>query len=237
MGRFTGKSDFEDWCEMHNRPEDIIANAKVYINDAKVDIKTPEDLIPFYTHLTACIASSEGKQTIHLSMESFIDMEEKELLEWRIVELIKVARKAKKYKVPFNYEYVCKERPFLVFSPSRPGQEAVDLDKATHMGLIARINEKPEIIKYHLPTDYRQRGRFVYGYLIPEYFADIHLRRFNQQRKDFLKYCMDYGYPYDPDEKGVTYIKDSGKLYSPVLLSIWFKVKNYEKLEDNFGGN
>ena len=27
MGKYTGKSDFFDWCNMHNKPEDVIKKA------------------------------------------------------------------------------------------------------------------------------------------------------------------------------------------------------------------
>ena len=73
MSKWTGKSDFCDWCEMHNNPQEIVEKASVYYGDAKVAINSPHDLIPYYTHLTAMIASDQnGKQNIHLSMSNSV---------------------------------------------------------------------------------------------------------------------------------------------------------------------
>ena len=41
MGKYTGKSDFFDWCNMHNKPEDVIKKATVFLSGAKITFEKP----------------------------------------------------------------------------------------------------------------------------------------------------------------------------------------------------
>ena len=77
MGKYTGKSDFFDWCNMHNKPEDVIKKATVFLSGAKITFEKPEDLIPYYTHTIASMSCSKEKQFINLSKESYLDTREK----------------------------------------------------------------------------------------------------------------------------------------------------------------
>lgn len=188
MSKWTGKSDFADWCEMHNTPSEIVKKADIYLGPAKVEIKDEKDLIPYYTNLTAIIAQNhelKKPQTIHLSKESFIDEEEREFISWRVEECIKLARKAKKEKVAFTYEW------------AKPELDKVTLthcDDVAFKQIIARINEAPEIIKYHLSKVPGKRDPLLEKWIIPEYFYDVHLARFNAMRENFLKFCKENGF-------------------------------------------
>ena len=113
MSRWTGKFDFYDDCEMIHTSDEMVECSDVYLGDAKVEIKSKNDLIPYYTHTiaSACYSKSEGN-TIHLSRESFIDSEEKDFLVWRIMDAIRIARKARKEKKHFNLDYLRSENYF-----------------------------------------------------------------------------------------------------------------------------
>lgn len=184
MSKWTGKSDFADWCEMHNNPEDIVKYGEVYLGNAKCEIKDEKDLVPYYTNLIAMmVCNKEPKhQVIHLSQNSFIDNEEADFLVWKIIESIKVARKAKKEKVPFTYEYL-KNKIY-----------EADVEEVVYKQIIEQINHTPEVIKYHISNKYNDAHRFVVGWLIPEYFGHIHLPRFNLQRIAFLEFCRENGF-------------------------------------------
>ena len=115
ISKWTGKCDFADDCEMIRTPEEIVERSDIYLGDAKVEIKTPKDLIPYYTHIvaSACYNKDEGN-TINLSKESFIDSEEKDFMAWRIMDAIKLARKAKKEKKSFDLNYLKSESLILL---------------------------------------------------------------------------------------------------------------------------
>ena len=70
---FTGKSDFFDWCNIHSDSDTIVKYAEVYLNDARVAIKEPRDLIPYYTHIITILFKYEDKQEINLSNNYLLD--------------------------------------------------------------------------------------------------------------------------------------------------------------------
>ena len=110
MSRFTGKSDFCDTCTMHYEPKEIVERANIFMGNAKVHIQQERDLIPYYTNLISMMYSTKTdnglEMSISLSEDSFIDSEERSRLSWRVANIISIARKCKRNKVPFTFEQV-----------------------------------------------------------------------------------------------------------------------------------
>lgn len=224
MGRFTGKSDFDDWCTMHYTPERICEIASVFKDSAKLDIRNPVDLIPYYTHLIAGAGSSKDSQTIHLSSESYIDWEEKESLITYLKVLLPKLRKLKKLKKDFTIENL-----------AEVGFETIFWYKDWLQPILNIITKNPEVIKYHYPSTTKSYifDNFIRDFIIPNYFPGIHTARYNQQRKDFLMFCNEAGYKLVLGKK----ILD-GPLYSPIISDMCFKVFEYEEMlknEENSG--
>ena len=217
MSRWTGKSDFCDWCEMHNTPEEIVEKATIYIGNAKVDIKEPKDLIPYYTNLIASMGCSKDSQIINLSKSSYIDEEEEERLAWRIRDAICEARKAKRNKEELTAQMLIKNDPF-----------SSDSKIIWHV-IVDIINKNPEIIKYHLPKDFYELSDFFRSWIIPKYFFGIHLPYANRQREEFLKFAADNGFTiYNNNNKD---LKDS---FHPMLYHMRFDIDAYNKMVHDY---
>lgn len=88
MGEFSGKCDFQDELDMSG-VLDSKENFQNFKNKTKVYLggwidggnlltfETPEDLIPYYTHIvTSCVFNKEQGGIIHLSKKSWLEMEE-----------------------------------------------------------------------------------------------------------------------------------------------------------------
>ena len=219
MSKFTGKSDFCDWCEMHYTPQEILKKANVYLGDAKISITTEKDLIPYYTHLIASACGSNGSQTINLSRESFINSEEKEFLSHKIIDAITWARKAKKNNEKFDYNFCKSQKNFW---PD---------DQYVWKAIINRINEKPEVIKFHINKDYRKACDFIEDYLIDRYFYGIHDAMHTRYREEFVKYCSENGFcafsiNFDTGEWSY---QNQGE-WHPVIKDLCFAIADYHKM-------
>lgn len=223
ISRFTGKCDFFDDCEMIRTPEEIVGRSDIYLGDAKVEIKTPKDLIPYYTHIvsSACYTQDNGN-SIHLSKESFIDSEEKEFLVWRIMDAIKFARKAKKEKKPFDLNYFKAER----------NDKFDTTPDFLWKKIISIVNGQPEIIKMHISKDYCVASRYITDWVIPNYFYDVHDPNHNRSREEFVKYC---------EEEGFSVIKDRGDyrertegIYHPIITRMCMKIEEYYRMERTY---
>lgn len=223
MSKWTGKADFADWCEMHNSPKEILKKAVVYMGDAKVAINSERDLIPYYTHLTSSIGCSKDSQTIQLTKESFIDIEEKEFLSHKIIDAIMWVRKAKKNKEKFDFNFCKKQKNYY------PDNEA--LWKA----IINRINEKPEVTKLHIDKDYRKACNFFEDYVIPHYFYGIHDAMHTRYREQFVKFCSENGYcAFSINfETGDWGYQNQGE-WHPVIRDMCFAIADFHKMEKDF---
>lgn len=208
---------------MIRTPEEIVERSDIYLGDAKVEIKTTKDLVPYYTHIvaSACYNKDEGN-TINLSKESFIDSEEKELLVWRIMDAIKFARKAKKEKKFFDLNYLKSER----------NDKFDTTPDFLWKKIISIVNGQPDLIKEHISRDYRVASMYIAGWIIPNYFYDVHDPSHNRMREEFVKYC---------EEKGFSIIKDhGGKLertegtYHPVITRMCMKIEEYYRMERTY---
>lgn len=223
MSRYTSKSDFGDWCEMHNNPSQIVELANVYMGDAKVEIKNEKDLIPYYTHLIASMACSPESQNIHLSRESFIDIDEKEFMAWKIITAIKVARKAKKERKPFTYEYL-KESKELRYDTT---------DQLIWKKLVSIVNGYPNILKEHISKDFRESLDYVSNWLYPKYFFDVHDIMHNRMRESFVEFAKENG--FSVIKKNATSFERTEGIYHPVINKMCLSIMDFHKMEADWG--
>ncbi len=221
---FTGKSDFWDWCNMHYTPETIIEKATIFLGDAEIKKDKPEDLIPYYTHLIASAGCTPEKQSIFLSSRSWIDQEERERNAVMLYGMIKTARKAKKEKVAFDFDYYKSQKGYYGYA-----------DKAyiaLYKNAIDIINANPYIIKTHLPTDYRQALSYLGEYVIPRDFSNLHDAMHNRMREDFVRYAAENGYGAFSCN-GFTILKP-GERYHPIVYSMSIMISDYYKMLDKY---
>lgn len=83
MSRFSGKCDFLDNLEMRGvldsqeKFEEFKKRSKVYVGDELLVFDTPEDLIPYYTHIISFASyNKERGRVIHLTKRSWLEIEE-----------------------------------------------------------------------------------------------------------------------------------------------------------------
>lgn len=223
MSRFTGKSDFCDTCTMHYEPKEIVEHANIFMGNAKVHVQQERDLIPYYTNLISVMSSSNTddgrKMSIHLAQESFIDSEERSRLSWRVANIISIARKCKRNKVPFTFEQVQKE---VDFSDNVVCGEPISLWKS----LFDVIEQNPDIVKIHLPSDYRKKLITIECEIIPSYFNNVHLDLSNRQRKEFVKFCA---------ENGFRTLETDGE-YHPLVMSQCMKILEFQEQGEKNNG-
>ena len=207
MGRYTGKSDFFDWCNMHNKPEDVIKKATVFLNGAKITFEKPEDLIPYYTHTIASMSCSKEKQFINLSKESYLDTREKERLSNFIHNSIIWAQKAHREKKNFNLDFIKNQKNYKVYSLE---------DDYILNSIVNKIKKYPELIKFPIKCD-----SIIKEYILPHYFDDIHDKTITSLKEDFIKYAEENGFATCMEEKGE---------YHPIIWNMSLDVAQfYEK--------
>lgn len=218
MSRWTGKCDFCDDCEMIHNPQEFVEKSEIYLGDARVMVKEEKDLIPYYTHLvaSACYTKENGN-TIHLSRDSFINSEEREFLSWKIRDIISMFRKAKKEKIEVTLDYVKSQKYYW-----GNGEDFV------WSALIDKIKNNMNLIKVHLPKDYRECSYFISEWLIPNYFYDIHDSMHNLYREEFIKFAHENGYSTFEDNKGI---------YHPIIWKMCRSIEEYKKMNEKYGGN
>lgn len=221
ISKWSGKCDFCDDCEMIHNPQEIIEKSKIYLGDARVMIKEEKDLIPYYTHLIASACyNKESGNVIHLSRDSFINSEEREFLARRIRDIISVFRKAKKENVEVTLDYLKKQRFWFN-----------DSNIAIWYALIDEIKSNKDLIKVHLPKDYRECNYFISEWLVPNYFIDIHDSMHNRFREEFVKFAQENGYrTFEGDE-----INEG--IYHPIIWKMCRAIEEYKKMNEKYGGD
>lgn len=202
---------------IHN-PQEFVEKSEIYLGDARVMIKEEKDLIPYYTHLvaSACYTKENGN-TIHLSRDSFINSEEREFLSWKIRDIISMFRKAKKEKIEVTLDYAKSQKYYW-----GNGEDLV------WSALIDKIKNNMDLIKVHLPKDYRECSYFISEWLIPNYFYDIHDSTHNLYREEFIKFAHENGYSTFEDNKGI---------YHPIIWKMCRSIEEYKKMNEKYGGN
>lgn len=211
MGRYTGKSDFDDWCNMHNKPEDVIKKATVFLNGAKITFEKPEDLIPYYTHTIASMSCSKEKQFINLSKESYLDTREKERLSNFIYNSIMWAQKAHREKKSFNLDFIKNQRNYKVYSSE---------DDYILSSIVNRIKKYPELIKFPIKCD-----SIIKEYILPHYFDDIHDKTITSLKEDFIKYAEENGFASYKENAPI----EKKGVYHPIIWNMSFDVAQYYK--------
>ena len=208
MGKYTGKSDFFDWCNIHNKPEDVIKKATVFLSGAKITFEKPEDLIPYYTHTIASMSCSKEKQFINLSKESYLDTREKERLSNFIYNAIMWAQKAHREKKSFNLDFIKDQKNYKVYSSE---------DDYILSSIINRIKKYPELIKFPIKCD-----SIIKEYILPHYFDDIHDKTITSLKEDFIKYA---------EENGFAIYKENSSTgeYHPIIWNMSLDVVQYYK--------
>lgn len=71
-----------------------------------------KDLIPYYPHIigfAACDNTDSHKSVVCLSSESFVDREEREILEWKLKNILRIYNRCKRKKIEFDIDEVIKE--------------------------------------------------------------------------------------------------------------------------------
>ena len=208
MGKYTGKSDFFDWCNMHNKPEDVIKKATVFLSGAKITFEKPEDLIPYYTHTIASMSCSKEKQFINLSKESYLDTREKERLSNFIYNSIIWAQKAHREKKNFNLDFIKDQKNYKVYSLE---------DDYILNSIVNKIKKYPELIKFPIKCD-----SIIKEYILPHYFDDIHDKTITSLKEDFIKYA---------EESGFATYKENASTgeYHPIIWNMSLDVAQYYK--------
>ena len=208
MGKYTGKSDFFDWCNMHNKPEDVIKKAIVFLSGAKITFEKPEDLIPYYTHTIASMSYSKEKQFINLSKESYLDTREKERLSNFIYNSIIWAQKAHREKKSFNLDFIKDQKNYKIYSSE---------DDYILSSIVNKIKKYPELIKFPIKCD-----SIIKEYILPHYFDDIHDKTITSLKEDFIKYA---------EENGFAIYKENSSTgeYHPIIWNMSLDVAQYYK--------
>lgn len=211
MGRYTGKSDFDDWCNMHNKPEDVIKKATVFLSGAKITFEKPEDLIPYYTHTIASMSCSKEKQFINLSKESYLDTREKERLSNFIYNAIMWAQKAHREKKNFNLDFIKDQKNYKVYSLE---------DDYILNSIVNKIKKYPELIKFPIKCD-----SIIKEYILPHYFDDIHDKTITSLKEDFIKYAEENGFASYKENAPI----EKKGVYHPIIWNMSFDVAQYYK--------
>lgn len=122
MSIFSGKCDVYDHFMMFGEDDNItqkeidekIANSKICIRtkdgrEHKLDIKNTYDLAPYFPYIIGlCISSNENNFMI-ISSESYVDCEEKSLLEMYLNIMLKNVKRCKRKKQEITEEEILKD--------------------------------------------------------------------------------------------------------------------------------
>lgn len=103
MSKYSGKYDFADWIETHG--VENIDKVNVYVGDNKVKVHEYRDIIPYLAHIIVFAGSAKGGQaTVKLSVDSYVDRYEREMLQYAMDDLLRIYRKCKRQKIEFCAE-------------------------------------------------------------------------------------------------------------------------------------
>ena len=101
-----GKSDFEDFCEMHHSPEEVLSKYQIfaYGNElVPLNMKSKKDLVAYYPWLIGLMTSNKDTGgVVHLSSESYLDIEERQRIQWAYDEVLRYYKKCKRKKEEFD---------------------------------------------------------------------------------------------------------------------------------------
>jgi len=168
MSIFSGKCDVYDHFMMFGEDDNItqkeidekIANSKICIRtkdgkEHKLDIKNTYDLAPYFPYIIGLAISSNENNFMIISSESYVDSEEKSLLEMYLNIMLKNVKRCKRKKQEITEEEILKdvwnrERDYI--------KRMVDIVKKN--GTKTTINDIVAA-KIHIPSMERQR-KYLY---------------------------------------------------------------------------
>lgn len=164
ISRYSGKCDWKDSLEIHKYTlEELQNNVKIYVgnNSEPLHIEKMSDMIPYYPYIiaSACFDNVQRKSVIHLTSESFVDREERDILEWRLKDLLKIYNRCKRKKVEFDVEEAVKEITWNGWNEKAHRELANRVKekgkKATVDGIHLRMHERcrQELVKEMLKND------------------------------------------------------------------------------------
>ena len=172
MSIFSGKCDVYDHFMMFGEDDNItqkeidekIANSKIYIRTKdcrahKLDMKNAYDITPYFPYIIGLCISSNKDNFMIISSESYVDCEEKSLLEMYLNIMLKNVRRCKRKKQEITEEEILKdvwnrERDYI--------KRMVDIVKKN--GTKTTINDIAAA-KIHIPSMERQR-KYLYEQMV-----------------------------------------------------------------------
>lgn len=151
-------------------------NVKIYVgnNTEPLHIEKMEDLIPYYPYIigSAYFNNAERKSVIHLTSESWVDIEERDILEFRLKDLLRIYNSCKRKKIEFDVKEALKKIVWGGWN-EEPYKELANRikengKKATIDGIHLKMHEHyrqdlvDEMIKNGLnPLEYGDYTRFI----------------------------------------------------------------------------
>lgn len=141
----------------------------------KVEYSSIKDLIPYYPHLVsfAGVDNTNSKNSIVcLSSESYVDREERESLEWRLKDLLRIYNRCKRKKIEFDVKEALDDIFWSDWN-KEPYRELANRvkekgKKASIEGIHLKMHEHyrqelvNEMLKHGLnPADYGNYDRFI----------------------------------------------------------------------------
>lgn len=119
ISKYSGKCDCYDVLIMIHKYtlEELQNNVDIYIgkNTKSLKINSMTDLIPYYSHIITSAAFNNATRcaAISLSLESWVDIEERQLLEFYKKELVKIYNRCQRKKMEFVPEVVVNDMNLL----------------------------------------------------------------------------------------------------------------------------
>lgn len=140
ISRFSGKSDFYDWLTGVG-PEKFVNECEVYTYGQilPLEINNVNDLIPYYPYL---VVTGHGN-VVHLSNESYVDVEERSILTMKLSSVQSYWRKCKRKHVELDQEKALRKIAW-------PGHK-VEKYEAEIVRRVASDGDKAKIDGLHTP--------------------------------------------------------------------------------------
>lgn len=105
MSLYSGKCDMADVVEIHGI--DNMLKSKIFIesNIVPLKIETEKDLVPYYPFLIASSGSENGIGSFRITDESYVDREERQILDYYTNECKDYIKKCKRNKQDVDIEH------------------------------------------------------------------------------------------------------------------------------------
>ena len=118
MSKYSGRSDLFDDLMIHNYTEEQLKNnVKIYVGNSYIPLKIEsyKTIIPYYPHLI-CSSYHNNKECsaiYHVTAESSVDRNEKEILGAYLDRVLEFYKKCKRNKIEFEVEKAIKNVYFV----------------------------------------------------------------------------------------------------------------------------